>query len=257
MAPVTKQHMNMSEEDFRSFLTANVTAVLDALNKNNHSGSSSGTHHGTTENRVGCSYKTFMSCKPHEFEGTEGPVGLKRWIEKVETVFAISNCAEEDRVKYASHTFKNNALTWWNTYLANVRENTSYDLPWAAFKHLLCEHYRPLNEMNKLKAELRELRTKGDNITAYEQQFTELALMFPLTDVNKAALEAVVCYGCGKKGHYKNKCPNQNSPARGRAFNINANDAREDPKLVTGPKVHKEGMLCYLSTCEEDQHEGE
>nr|GEY72018.1 putative reverse transcriptase domain, ribonuclease H-like domain, aspartic peptidase domain protein [Tanacetum cinerariifolium] len=32
----------------------------------------------------GCSYKTFMNCKPHSFNGTEGVVGLKRWkkIEK-------------------------------------------------------------------------------------------------------------------------------------------------------------------------------
>nr|GFC50307.1 hypothetical protein [Tanacetum cinerariifolium] len=29
-----------------------------------------------------CSYKTFMNCKPHSFNGTKGVVGLKCWFEK-------------------------------------------------------------------------------------------------------------------------------------------------------------------------------
>nr|GFB79566.1 putative reverse transcriptase domain-containing protein [Tanacetum cinerariifolium] len=37
----------------------------------------------------GCSHKTFMNCKPHSFNGTEGVVGLKRWFEKMEQVFEI------------------------------------------------------------------------------------------------------------------------------------------------------------------------
>nr|GEX55312.1 reverse transcriptase domain-containing protein [Tanacetum cinerariifolium] len=33
---------------------------------------------GESADVQGCSYKTFMSCKPHSFNGTEGVVGLKR-----------------------------------------------------------------------------------------------------------------------------------------------------------------------------------
>ncbi|GJY17411.1 hypothetical protein Tco_0388902 [Tanacetum coccineum] len=39
---------------------------------------------GGTMNVQGCSYKTFMNGKPHSFNGTEGVVGLRRWIEKME-----------------------------------------------------------------------------------------------------------------------------------------------------------------------------
>ncbi|GJU67796.1 putative reverse transcriptase domain-containing protein [Tanacetum coccineum] len=45
---------------------------------------------GRTVNMQGCSHKTFMNGKPHPFNGTEGVVGLRRWIEKVEQVFEIS-----------------------------------------------------------------------------------------------------------------------------------------------------------------------
>nr|GEU76342.1 putative reverse transcriptase domain-containing protein [Tanacetum cinerariifolium] len=42
----------------------------------------------------GCSHKTFMNGKPHPFNGTEGVVGLRRWIEKVEKVFEIRDDIE-------------------------------------------------------------------------------------------------------------------------------------------------------------------
>nr|GEU56103.1 hypothetical protein [Tanacetum cinerariifolium] len=55
-----------------------------------------------------------MNGKPHPFNGTEGVVGLRRWIEKVEQVFEICKCAEEDKVMFVASTFKGHALTWWN-----------------------------------------------------------------------------------------------------------------------------------------------
>ncbi|GKE41842.1 hypothetical protein Tco_1469126, partial [Tanacetum coccineum] len=37
-----------------------------------------------------CFYADFMKCQPLNFKGTEGVVGLTRWIEKMESVFNIS-----------------------------------------------------------------------------------------------------------------------------------------------------------------------
>ncbi|XP_035845172.1 uncharacterized protein LOC118491469 [Helianthus annuus] len=55
-----------------------------------------------------------MNCKPQTFSGTEGVVGLMCWLEKAESVFAMCNCLAGDRVKYASGTLEDGALTWWN-----------------------------------------------------------------------------------------------------------------------------------------------
>ncbi|GKA51991.1 putative reverse transcriptase domain-containing protein [Tanacetum coccineum] len=82
-------------------------------NPGNASGSGS-TNTGGTVNVQGCTHKTFMNGKPHPFNGTEGVVGLRRWIEKVEQVFEICKCAEEDKVMFAVSTFEGRALTWWN-----------------------------------------------------------------------------------------------------------------------------------------------
>nr|GEY14061.1 reverse transcriptase domain-containing protein [Tanacetum cinerariifolium] len=57
----------------------------------------------------GCSYKTFLNCKPHPFNGNEGVVGLTQWFEKMESTFEISKCAEED-MRFQSERL---AQAWW------------------------------------------------------------------------------------------------------------------------------------------------
>ncbi|GJV50273.1 hypothetical protein Tco_1440485 [Tanacetum coccineum] len=50
------------------------------------------------QNALPCFYADFMKCQPLNFKGTEGVVGLTRWIEKMESVFHISGCAIEKSV---------------------------------------------------------------------------------------------------------------------------------------------------------------
>nr|GEY92571.1 putative reverse transcriptase domain-containing protein [Tanacetum cinerariifolium] len=42
-------------------------------------------------------------------------VGLVRWFEKMENTFEISKCAEVRKVKFATATLHDRALTWWNS----------------------------------------------------------------------------------------------------------------------------------------------
>nr|GEX33357.1 hypothetical protein [Tanacetum cinerariifolium] len=53
----------------------------------NASGSGSTSTRGSADVQ-GCSYKTFMNCKPHFFNRTEGVVGLKRWRQDTARAYA-------------------------------------------------------------------------------------------------------------------------------------------------------------------------
>ncbi|GJZ78543.1 hypothetical protein Tco_0643380 [Tanacetum coccineum] len=66
-----------------------------------------------------CTYKEFRAVMQGNFRGTEGVVGLTRWFEKLESQFGISNVADGDRVKFASSTLLDGALTWWNVYTSS------------------------------------------------------------------------------------------------------------------------------------------
>ncbi|GKC43081.1 hypothetical protein Tco_1060803, partial [Tanacetum coccineum] len=57
-----------------------------------------------------------MNGKPHPFNGTEGVVGLRRWIEKVKQVFEIFKCAEEDKVMFAASLVKDDIEAYNNHF---------------------------------------------------------------------------------------------------------------------------------------------
>ncbi|GJX72072.1 hypothetical protein Tco_0309243 [Tanacetum coccineum] len=73
-----------------------------------------------------CTFQDFMKCKPHNFSGTEGVVGLTRWFEKMETVFNISNCPSKYQVKYATCTLQDSALNWWNSHQRKIGVDAAY-----------------------------------------------------------------------------------------------------------------------------------
>ncbi|XP_071713522.1 uncharacterized protein [Rutidosis leptorrhynchoides] len=127
----------------------------------------------------GCTYKEFSNCKPQTFTGIEGPVGLMRWFERLESVFRISNYANTDRVKFTTCTLQDGALTWWNNYAQPAGLDVSYAIPWEEFKQVMISEYCPRNKIQKLEMELWNLKIQGNDITRYTKRFLELALLCP------------------------------------------------------------------------------
>ncbi|GJS67616.1 hypothetical protein Tco_0682180 [Tanacetum coccineum] len=101
-----------------------------------------------------CTFVGFMKCNPTVFRGVEGAIGLRRWFEKTKSVFGISECAENKKVKFAAATLEGPALTWWNSKIATL-------------------------EIQCLEHEFWNLKVKEYDIVAYTQRFNELALMCP------------------------------------------------------------------------------
>ncbi|GKA18068.1 putative reverse transcriptase domain-containing protein [Tanacetum coccineum] len=124
-----------------------------------------------------CTFQDFLKCKPHNFLGTEGVVGLTRWFKKMETVFNISNCPSKYQVKYATCTLQDSALTWWNTHKRTISVDAAYAMKWAGLMRLMTEVYCPRNEIQKMEIELWNLAVKGNDLTAYTQRFQELILL--------------------------------------------------------------------------------
>ncbi|GJT42548.1 putative reverse transcriptase domain-containing protein [Tanacetum coccineum] len=73
-----------------------IQAMIDqALLRNSTNGDGSHSSHEDNRRHVQtarpCYYADFMKCQPLNFKGTEGVVGLTRWIEKMESIFNISD----------------------------------------------------------------------------------------------------------------------------------------------------------------------
>nr|GEV96703.1 hypothetical protein [Tanacetum cinerariifolium] len=99
-----------------------------------------------------CTYIDFLKCQPMSFQGTEGVVGLTRWLEKMEYVFQISNCTI-------------------------ACQDVAYAMPWAALKRSITDKYCPRGKIQKLESEYWNLKVKGLDLLNYNHPFQELALM--------------------------------------------------------------------------------
>nr|GEV63098.1 reverse transcriptase domain-containing protein [Tanacetum cinerariifolium] len=73
-----------------------------------------------------CSYSEFLKCKPLDFKGTEGVVGLTRWFEKMKSVFSISNYTASNQVKFATCTLQDDAHTWWNSHVKTTTPEAAH-----------------------------------------------------------------------------------------------------------------------------------
>ncbi|GJT55287.1 hypothetical protein Tco_0990341 [Tanacetum coccineum] len=115
----------------------------------------------SSQNKAG-KYKIFVAVMHEKLCGTEGAVGLTRWFEKLEPQFGISNVAEGDRVKFASSTLLDSALTWWNVYVRSVTLDTAHATPWSDFKAMFIRKYCPRNEVKQMENKLWNLKL-GEN----------------------------------------------------------------------------------------------
>ncbi|GJW33667.1 putative reverse transcriptase domain-containing protein [Tanacetum coccineum] len=124
-----------------------------------------------------CPFAGFMKCNPTVFCGIKGPVELRRWFEKTESVFRINECVEGKKVRFAAATLEGPALTWWNTKIVTMGLETVNRMPWTKMKQLKIAEFCPIEEIQRMEHELWNLKVKKYDIVAYTQRFNELALM--------------------------------------------------------------------------------
>ncbi|GJX73593.1 putative reverse transcriptase domain-containing protein [Tanacetum coccineum] len=250
----------------------------------------------SSQNKAG-NYKEFRAIMYENFHGTEGAVGLTRWFKKLESQFGISNVVEGDRVKFASSTLLDSALTWWNVYVRSVTLDIAHATPWSDFKVMFIRKYCPRNEVKQMENELWNLKgnvtsskpvdlheaiemaqglmyqvvqelgenssdkqkwnrnhyNNNPNITSNlnPNKRLEIARVFTagqVKDCRALPLPAsesgpgsqggqgsdVTCFGCGEKGHYKNKCPNNGGQGRGNQIRGNQQNPQNNQRQNQG-----------------------
>nr|GEX72078.1 putative reverse transcriptase domain-containing protein [Tanacetum cinerariifolium] len=140
-----------------------------------------------------CSYKEFMSCQPFNFKGSEGAIRLIRWCEHTELVFSRSNCTEDCKVKFATGTLTEEAISWWNYFARPIGIEEAYKITWVKFKKLLIKKYCPRTEIQKIEDEFYHLTVKGNDLKTHIRRFQELSTLCPtMVSNSEKILEAFI-----------------------------------------------------------------
>ncbi|GJZ22096.1 reverse transcriptase domain-containing protein [Tanacetum coccineum] len=98
-------------------------------------------------------------------------VGLIRWFERTESVFSRSNCTEDCKVKFATGTLTEDALSWWNSYAKPIGIEQADKIAWTELKRLLTNKYCPRTEVKKMEDEFYNLVVKGNDLKTYARRF--------------------------------------------------------------------------------------
>nr|GEU89288.1 putative reverse transcriptase domain-containing protein [Tanacetum cinerariifolium] len=220
----------MTQAVIRQLVADSVTAALEtqAVNMANTENTNRNTGPRETPVVKRGNYKEFISCQPFYFNGTKGAVGLIRWFERTESVFSRSNCAEENKVTFATGTsnhkrkfddrrnsnnnnYPNNRV---NNYQNNRNNNSNRNN----------DYRQQQNRRPKTFRAYAATLTKNNGYTGNR----------PLWPTTRSNQQPVICHACGEKGHYNYQCSKANNNAHGRAYLLRDKNAHRDPNVVTG-----------------------
>nr|GEZ79368.1 reverse transcriptase domain-containing protein [Tanacetum cinerariifolium] len=103
------------------------------------------------------------------------------------------NCTEDCKVKFATGTLTEEALSWWNSFAQPIGIEKDYKITWIEFKKLLIKKYCPWIEIQKMEDEFYHLTVKGNDLKTYVRRFQELATLCPtMVSNSEKLLEAFI-----------------------------------------------------------------
>nr|GEY65411.1 reverse transcriptase domain-containing protein [Tanacetum cinerariifolium] len=138
-------------------------------------------------------YKEFIRCQPFYFNGMEGVVGLIHWFERTESIFSRSNCAEENKLAFATGTLTDDALSWWNDYAQTIGIEQANKITRTELKRLLINKYCPRTKIKKMKDEFYNLSVKGNDLKTYVRRFKKLVILCPnMVQNNEKLMEVFI-----------------------------------------------------------------
>ncbi|GJR18277.1 hypothetical protein Tco_0966804 [Tanacetum coccineum] len=149
----------MTQAAIRQLVANSVAAALEAQAATMANTDNPNRNTGPRETPVAKrgNYKEFISCQPFYFNGTEGAVDLIRWFERTKSVFSHSNCAEENKVTFATGTLTDDALSWWNAYAQPIGIEQANKITWTELKRLLTNKYCPRTEIKKMEDDNKQI----------------------------------------------------------------------------------------------------
>ncbi|GKA30546.1 putative reverse transcriptase domain-containing protein [Tanacetum coccineum] len=214
-----------------------------------------------------------------------GPVELRRWFEKTESIFGISECVEGKKVKFTAAIMQGPALTWWNakgevtsSRPANLNEavrmahklmeqkSQAKDERILEGKKRKWENFQSGNSSGKSNHKDNSRQTLQNN----QKKGNARAMTSAPTDgkvlsgsllyckeksvaTGANAQPILTCYDYGEQGHTRNRCPRkvkqeETGEVHGQAYAIKDVEP-QGPNLVTVNHIFEiDLMLIELGT---------
>ncbi|GJY43362.1 putative reverse transcriptase domain-containing protein [Tanacetum coccineum] len=253
-------------------IVTQVTNNVNNRNNNNNNGNNNNNNGNNNNNNGnggnnGCSYKGFQACGPKEYDEKGGAIALTRWIEKMENVLDNSGCSENLKARgreagiganHAAYTDRFHELAKLVPHLVTPES--------ARIKKYVAGLTPEIRGMLKATqpTTIQDAILRADILT---DEAISCGTLSKSNEKRKAVEETgksggSLCFNYQRPGHFAKDCRapfkratpvnavrmefepgtcnrntrNNGKRATGRAFNVNVNavEALQDPKVVTG-----------------------
>jgi len=84
----------------------------------------------------------FLRHKPAEFTGKACPDEADAWLRKYEKIFKVMNCADEQKLMFATYLLNDDAQYWW-AGMQQQMQTRDEQVKWASFRTQFLEKYFP------------------------------------------------------------------------------------------------------------------
>jgi hypothetical protein len=97
----------------------------------------------------------------------------------MEKTVDVSGCRPEEKITFASQSFKGEAHIWWKTILNMWGREKALNMGWRKFRKVFLKKYVPGHKVEQLEDEYLHLKMEGTDYRKYTSGFLEIFGLIP------------------------------------------------------------------------------
>ncbi|XP_035542147.1 uncharacterized protein LOC118344833 [Juglans regia] len=127
--------------------------------------------------QVGCTLEQFSHQHPPTFDGRLNSMDAESWIDRIEQIFEVLYCTDDQKVKYATYHLTDMANKWWKSTRALVQLELGEAVPitWEHFKKIFLDHFFPQTLQESRARQFMDLTQGSMTVAQYATTFMELS----------------------------------------------------------------------------------
>ena len=109
------------------------------------------------------------------YDGSGDPEAAWLWLDKVNKVYGVMGCTDEQRVLFSSFLMEDRAKDWWDA----IDRRYSDGISWDQFQQEFTDRFFPQSHKDSKIKEFFKLEQKNMSVSKYEKRFSELVRLVP------------------------------------------------------------------------------
>ena len=102
----------------------------------------------------------FQKNNPPMFKGAYDPDGAQKWLKEIERIFRVTECADNQKVRFGTHMLSEEADDWWVATRTELESAGNAEITWAVFRERFLRKYFPEDVRGKKEQRMSEERKR-------------------------------------------------------------------------------------------------